>query len=195
MEMDVIIMESNKGASIKNEYPYPRQKVCGLFLLGAGVTMALASLLGNSKSPSVFIFVIGYFISNIGIMFNRRIRKKYSVGEPTALQKKASNFALIFLMVMAVAIGMTVGGKGDVRLTWLLILIIVGVHFVPFALIHGKLMYLLAALLVVNACTGIYLKNETFYIIGIIDALIKISIGVSLYVISPKPNCDLSVDN
>ncbi|WP_160671845.1 DUF6609 family protein [Clostridium sp. C8-1-8] len=188
-------MQLNKGANIEIKYPYPRQKVCGLFLLGAGITMALASFFGTSKSPSVFIFVIGYFISNVGIMFNSKVRKKYSVGEPTALQKKASNFALIFLMIMAVAVGMTVGSKGDVRLTWLLILIIVGVHFVPFALIHGKLMYLLAVLLVVNGCIGIYLNNETFYIIGIIDALIKISIGVSLYVISPKPSCDFSVNN
>ena len=192
-------MESGKSASKstrgESKYPYPRQKVCGLFLLGAGITMALASYFGTSKGPNVAIFVIGYFISNVGIMFNRKVRKKYSVGEPTVLQKKASNFALIFLVVMAVIVGIAVGSKGDVRLTWLLILMAVGIHFIPFALIHGKLMYFLAVLLIVNSCAGIYFNNETFLIIGIIDALIKISIGVSLYLISPKPGYDLSVDN
>lgn len=179
-------MAEDKIVLNETNYPYPRQRVCGLFLMGVGITMALSTLLGSKEYPNAFIFVIGYALSMFGIMFNKKVRNKFSIGEPTALQQKASDFAVIFIAVAAPVIGMSLSGTGNYRMIWLLILLAVGIHFLPFVLIHGKLMLLLAILLIINSSVGLYFSNTPFAVFGAADAIIKIFIGIMLYKISPK---------
>jgi hypothetical protein len=148
--------------------------------------MAISTVLGNTQNPNVWIFIVGYTISMIGIMFNKKIRKRFAIGESTPLQKKASNFSLIFIAVITPLIGMSLSGTGNYRLIWLLILLAVGIHFIPFTLVHGKLTLLLAVLLIINSCIGLYLTSASFVIFGIIDAIIKILIGFIMFRFSPN---------
>lgn len=168
------------------KYPYPRQRVCGLFLIGVSITMALSTILGDSQNPNAWIFIIGYTASMVGIMFNKKIRERFSVGETTPLQEKASKFGLFFISIVVPIIGMSLNSTGDYRLIWLLILLAVGIHFIPFTLVHGKLTLLLAILTIINACVGLYLSDTSFMIFGMIDAIIKLCIGIALLIISPK---------
>lgn len=179
-------MIEEKTAFSKALYPYPRQRVCGLFLIGVGITMALSTICGTNKYPNAFIFIIGYTMSMIGIMFNKKIRNRFSIGESTPLQEKASKFSMIFIAVVTPIIGMSLSGTGDYRLIWLLILLAVGIHFIPFTLVHGKLTLLLAVLLIINSCIGLYLSNTSFVIFGITDAIIKLFIGTIMFKLSPK---------
>lgn len=41
------------------KYPYPRQRVFGLFLMGVGITMALSTILGTNQYPNAFVVIIG----------------------------------------------------------------------------------------------------------------------------------------
>ncbi|GKX65226.1 DUF6609 family protein [Inconstantimicrobium mannanitabidum] len=179
-------MVTDKTALSKSIYPYPRQRVFGLFLIGVGITMIISIILGTDQYPNVWIFIVGYAMSMIGIMFNKKIRKRFSVGESTPLQEKASKFSMLFIAVVTPIIGMSLSGTGNYRLIWLLVLLAVGIHFIPFTLVHGKLALLLAILLIINSCIGLYLISISFAIFSIIDALIKLFIGIILFKLSPK---------
>ncbi|ERI93409.1 hypothetical protein HMPREF1982_01833 [Clostridiales bacterium oral taxon 876 str. F0540] len=179
-------MLEQKTTLSKSSYPYPRQRVFGLFLIGVAITMTLSTIFGTNKSPNALIFVLGYTMSMVGIMFNKKIRKRFAIGESTPLQNKASKFSMIFIAVVSPIIGMSLNRTGNYRLIWLLILLAVGIHFIPFILVHGKLTLLLAALLIINSCIGLYLSNTSFVIFGITDAIIKLFIGIILFNLSPK---------
>lgn len=170
----------------KINYRYPRQRVFGLFLLCAGITMFAATILGTNKTPNVIVFIIGYTVGMIGIMYNKKVRNKFAIGQSTQLQEKASKLSVLFLAVGAPLIGISLSSTGNYRLIWLLILLVVGIHFIPFTIVHGKLSLLLAILLIVNSCIGIYCVNITFVVFGIADAIIKVIIGIMLFQLTPK---------
>ncbi|MPQ33898.1 hypothetical protein E4V42_21085 [Clostridium estertheticum] len=178
-----MVDENNKVNDFK--YPYPRQKIFGLFLIGVSITMALATILGTNQYPNALVFIIGYIISMVGIMFNKKVRTRFSIGESTPLQEKASKFSLTFISVIVPIIGMSLSRTGNYRLIWLLILLAVGIHFIPFTLVHGKLTLMLAILTIINSCIGLYLFNTSFVVFGIIDAIIKLIIGIVLFKFSP----------
>ena len=178
-------MKVEKITSNNSKYPYPRQRVFGLFLISMGITMSLSTILGTNQHPNVLVFVTGYVISMVGIMFNKKVRKKFAIGESTSLQEKASKLSLLFIAVVVPIIGMSLSGTGDYRLIWLLILLAVGIHFIPFTLVHGNLSLVLAILLIINSFVGIYLSNTTFVIFGLTDSIIKLLVGVVLFKISP----------
>lgn len=179
-------MMKEKITQSSSNYPYPRQRVFGLFLIGVGITMALSTILGTNQYPNVMVFIIGYVISMVGIMFNKKVRNKFAIGESTPLQEKASNFSLIFISVVVPIIGMSLGRTDNYRLIWLLILLAVGIHFIPFTLVHGKLTLVLAILSIINSCIGLYLSNTSFVVFGLTDAIIKLSIGIVMFKLSPK---------
>lgn len=51
---------------------------------------------------------------------------------------------------------------------------------------NGNLSFVLAILLIINSCIGLYLSNTSFIIFGIADSIIKISIGIVMFKLSPK---------
>lgn len=61
-----------------------------------------------------------------------------------------------------------------------------GIHFIPFTIVHGRLSLLLAILVIINSCLGMYFVNTTFVVFGIADAIIKIIIGIMLFQLTPK---------
>lgn len=65
--------------------------------------MAEDKIVSNeTQYPNPFVFVIGYALSMCGIMFNKKVRNKFSIGEPTHQQQKASDIAVIFIAVAAI---------------------------------------------------------------------------------------------
>jgi hypothetical protein len=181
-------MMDERNTLNQSRYPYPRQRVFGLFLIGVGITMALATICGTNQCPNAWIFILGYTASMVGIMFNKKIREHFAIGESTPLQKKASNFSMILIAVVTPIIGMSLSGTGNYRMIWLLILLAVGIHFIPFTVVHGKLSLLLAVLLIINSCAGLYFSHTSFVVFGIVDAGIKLLIGIILFQFSPKCN-------
>jgi len=180
------MIKEEKIALNNSQYPYPRQRVFGLFLIGMSITMALSTILGTNKYPNVLVFIIGYVVSMVGIMFNKKVRNRFAIGESTALQDKASKLSLIFISVIVPIIGMSLSSTENYRLIWMLILLAVGIHFIPFSLVHGKLTLVLGILIIVNSSIGLYLSGISFIIFGIIDAIIKLVIGIILFKYSSK---------
>jgi hypothetical protein len=81
----------------------------------------------------------------------------------------------------------------DWRMIWLGAFLAIAIHFIPFSLVHGKSMILLAVPLALNALVGILNPNIPFIEIAYIDAVIKLIFGVALF-FSKKPG-NLSAEN
>lgn len=153
--------------------------------------MGLSTFFGNDQFPQVGIFILGYIASLIGIMFNSRLRRKLAIGNSTPKQEKASKFALIFVSLACGITGSVLNSSGDYRLIWMLILLFVGLHFIPFTVVHGKFALFLGIFTTLNACFGLLLPNVSFYVFGAIDSIIKIVFGILLIKYSPNR---LSID-
>ncbi|WP_100407739.1 DUF6609 family protein [Bacillus solitudinis] len=68
-------------------------------------------------------------------------------------------------------------GFDDLRIVWLSIFFIIGIHFFGFYFSQGKLMLLLGGLTALNSIVGLLLVSVPFLLFAGIDGIIKIIIG------------------
>ncbi|PEI82094.1 hypothetical protein CN679_28240 [Bacillus pseudomycoides] len=164
-----------------NAYKYPRQKINGIWLIIAGTAMFLLLIKYNGY-PNVLPFSIVYILGIIW-QLNPGTRKKLEVGPGTIEQKKWSNFSMILLAISVFFVFHFF--SDDYRICWLLILLTVGVHFLTFIPVHGKLMFFLSMSLIINALMGLIITNISLDVFLVIDGLIKILFGGIFIRISP----------
>lgn len=164
---------------------YPRQKIFGFFLIAIAFTIYLPVIFPYNGTPNGALFGLCYVISILGIMFNPIIRKKFSVGESTKKQKTMSNLSLFILTIGVFIIFKTLGTSGDYRLIWILIFGMVGVHFLTFIPVHGKLVGILGIILIINATIGIIFLTFPLTLFFIIDGTIKLIFGIIYIKLSP----------
>ncbi len=82
-------------------------------------------------------------------------------------------------------------GHSDLRKLWLSIFLAVGIHFVPFFIVHGKSLLVLAFLTILCSILGLAHTSVPFHNFTYIDAFIKICFGIHLFTRSPEVNVDL----
>ncbi|EEK72985.1 hypothetical protein ABH948_001117 [Bacillus sp. RC218] len=162
-------------------YKYPRQKINGIWLIIAGVAMFLL-LIKHNGYPNVWPFIIVYTLGMIW-QLNPKTRKKFAVGSGTSEQKKWANFSMMLLAILVFLIFHFVGD--DYRNCWLLILLAVGIHFLMFIPVHGKMMFLLSVILIFNSFIGLIITNVNLDVFFVIDGLVKILVGVIFIRLSP----------
>ncbi|MGE7945990.1 DUF6609 family protein [Lysinibacillus sp. NPDC093688] len=162
-------------------YKYPRQKINGIWLIIAGLAMFLLLIKYNGY-PNVWPFAIAYVLGMIW-QLSSKTREKLAVGPGTREQKKWSNFSIMLLAILVFVIFQFFAD--DYRTCWLLILLAVGVHFLPFIPVHGKLMLFLSISLIINAFIGLIITTVSLDIFFVIDGLIKILFGVIFIKLSP----------
>ncbi|MED0984544.1 DUF6609 family protein [Bacillus paramycoides] len=162
-------------------YKYPRQKINGIWLIIAGTAMFLL-LIKHNGYPNVWPFIIVYILGMIW-QLSPKTRRRLAVGSGTPEQKKWANFSLIILAIL-VFLAFHFGGD-DYRSCWLLILLAVGIHFIPFIPVHGKIMFLLSVILIINASIGLIITNVNLDVFFVVDGLIKILFGVIFIRLSP----------
>lgn len=162
-------------------YKYPRQKINGIWLIIAGTAMFLL-LIKDNGYPNVWPFIIVYILGMIW-QLNPKTRKKLAISSGTPEQKKWSNFSIILLSILVFLVFNLF--SDDYRICWLLILLAVGVHFLPFIPVHGKLMFFLSIGLIINAFIGLNITNTSLDVFFVIDGLIKILFGIIFIKLSP----------
>lgn len=162
-------------------YKYPRQKINGIWLIIAGIAMFLLLIKYNGY-PNVWPFAIVYVIGMIW-QLSPKTRERLAVGPGTQAQKKWSNFSIILLVIFVFVIFQFFAD--DYRTCWLFIILAVGVHFLTFIPVHGKLMVFLSMTLIVNAFIGLVITNVSLDVFFVIDGLIKILFGSIFIKLSP----------
>ena len=132
--------------------------------------------------PNATVFIILYVL---GLVFelNSITKRKLSASGGTETQNRWSKIALCALcMFIVIAIGIVFllhlsSWYQIIKVSWLLILLAVGLHFFFFVPVHGKAMAVLATLTILNVLVGIPV-HESLDMIFILDGTIKIIFGL-----------------
>ncbi|BDH82370.1 DUF6609 family protein [Lactococcus lactis] len=158
---------------------YPRQKICGIWLIIVGISM-FTLLNGGYKQPVLFGILYA-----LGMLFqlNPITRRKLAVGPGTDSQKKWSNISLIVLVVLCSVSGII--SDGNIQKIWLFILLAVGIHFFFFIPVHGKLMGLLGIASTINALLALSINEYPLNAFFAVDGVIKLIFGILLVSLSP----------
>lgn len=154
--------------------PYPTARSGGLFLLLIGLTVVAATLAGGGHGLHPGLFIVGAMLAvAIGLVI---LRRRLSAGEQTHTQRFAVIGALLLEAAMVLAVVHWVGTDSP-RTLWLWILLTVGVHFLPFGLVHGPKTAVLGLLCITNALLGLWLGPVPFVVFGLVDGLLKVGVG------------------
>lgn len=166
---------------------YLAKRVCGLWLVWISLVILAGALLGGKQMIQMPVFMIGYFVGVILILANKRLQKKLSFGPPSPFQKKMSVLSIVFMLILLFTLGGPHFADQNYRLIWLNAFLAIGIHFVPFAIVHGKMMLPLAVLTSVNALVGIFNPHIDFIYLAYIDVAIKLIFGL-LFLFTKKPD-------
>lgn len=144
------------------------------------MTMGLAMLVMGiiyKKTKKLQIAWIGlgvvYSIGIFGVLTNSALLDMFSISKGTSF---ISPIALIILGV-GIMLSYIIFGK-DEQKTILSVLIVVGIHFLPFI---SYVTYLLAPIVIGNALLGFYLKKVEVSTFVFTNALIKFLAGIMLF--------------
>lgn len=159
-------------------HPFPTVRSGGLFLILIGLTVMLSALFSGSRPMRPVIFIAGTAIAIlVGLIL---LRHRLAFGEQTAAQRKAV-FAALFTEGIGVWLVVELVGTDDLRTLWLWLFLVVGLHFLVFSLVHGPKMLVLGVLVAANAAIGLLLPSLPFLALALIDAVLKVGIGVLLF--------------
>jgi len=158
---------------------YNTQRTCGLWLVYIGVIIILSAITGAGLYIQPFIFGFGYLVGFILILGLPYVNQKLAYGKNSKFQDRMENVSIILNVVLCTFCGIFIG-VSDLRLFWLVIFIVVGIHFFGFYFSQGKLMLLLGILTIVNSLIGILLVNVPFILFAVIDGIIKLMIGFKM---------------
>lgn len=121
----------------------------------------------------------GYFIGYFLIFSLPFVNKKLSYGKNSKFQDRMDNISVLVTIILCTFCGLIIG-FGNLRLLWLCIFIVIGIHFFGFYFSQGKLMLLLGVLTTINSLVGIVLVSIPFLLFAIIDGTLKVIIGLRM---------------
>jgi hypothetical protein len=164
-------------------HPYPNIRGGGLFLVIVGMGLIVGGLLGEGRM--VKLFYLSFLAACIALaVFGRRLRG--SLGTPTQQQILSIPAAILLELILIVWVGHVFHGHpGQERSYILWLLLVIGIHFIVFALSMGPLMLLVAGLCILNAAVGLLLPAISVVVFWILDGAIKLVVG-SLMLRAPR---------
>lgn len=177
-------------AEEKSNRKYNTQRTVGVWLVYIGVIIILSALMGDDLLIQPFTMGFGYFIGYFLIFGLPYVNNKLAYGKNSRLQDKMDNYSIIFTIILCTISGLVIGFD-DLRLLWLCIFIIIGIHFFGFYFSQGNLMIILGVLTILNSLIGILLISIPFLLFAVIDGIIKIIIGIKMLLMRSQLNSPL----
>jgi hypothetical protein len=155
---------------------YPRQRVFGLFLCIVAVAVLMAIAFPYQGQPNGALFGLGYAVAFLGVMMNPFVRRRLSAGPSSHAQQTWSNLGL-GVLALGCATSFVLFAS-DNRTLWLALLLTVGVHFLFFIPVHGRLVGVLGALVAGNAAAGLVLGGVPLGVFFVLDGALKLVAGL-----------------
>ncbi|WP_153730758.1 DUF6609 family protein [Sporosarcina obsidiansis] len=171
----------------KSRKEYNTQRTVGVWLIYIGVIIILSAVTSGDLFIQPFLMGAGYFIGYFLIFGLPYVNKKLAYGKNSKFQDRMDNYSILFTIILCTLVGLVIGFD-DLRLLWLGIFIVIGLHFFGFYFSQGKLMLLLGILTIGNSLIGILLTSVPFLLFAAIDGMIKISIGGSMLLMRRRLN-------
>jgi hypothetical protein len=155
---------------------YPRQRVFGLFLCVVAAAVLLAIAFPYQRQPNGALFGLCYAVAFLGVMMNPFVRRWMGGGPSSRVQQNWSNLGLGVLAVGCAASFVLLAS--DNRALWLALLLSVGVHFLFFVPVHGRLVGALGVLVAANAAAGLVLGGVPLGVFFVVDGALKLVAGI-----------------
>lgn len=154
---------------------------CGMWLIWIGAVIILGTIVGGSNCLNPFVFAVGYSFGMFMMLKSKFVKKHFSFGENSRFQNMVSSASIMFMFVLMSLISGRYFATHNYRMIWLGALLATAIHFIPFSLVHGKLLLILSIPLSINALVGMVDTSVSFYYFGIIDGIIKILFGIAVF--------------
>lgn len=163
---------------------YNTQRTVGLWLVYIGAIIIIAAFTGRDLAIQPYIMGFGFFIGYFLIFGLPYVNKKLAYGKNSKFQDRMDNISVFVTIILCTLCGLIIGFD-DSRLIWLIIFIIIGIHFIGFYFSQGKLMLWLGGFITVNAVIGILFESAPFLLFAVIDGIIKIIFGIKMLYSKP----------
>ena len=170
-----------------NKLEFNNKKQCGLWLMLVGIVLVVSNIFGGDFFINPIIFLIGYYICFFSVNVNKKVRKKLSQGPISKFQIKMIYVSLAMLFILMFCIAGVFIPSWNWKLIWLGVLMATAINFIPWFIIHGWSMLVLAIVDIIICIIGYLNLNISVDIIGYMDAITKIICGIYLYFLS-KPS-------
>lgn len=155
---------------------YNTQRTVGVWLIYIGIIILISAILGGDLFIQPYVLGFGFFIGYFLIFGLPFVNNKLAYGKNSKFQDRMDNISVVVTIILCTLCGLIIGFE-DLRLLWLSILLIVGIHFGGFYFSQGKLMLYLGGLTALNALAGIFFADIPFLLLAVIDALLKVAFG------------------
>ncbi|PWU67879.1 DUF6609 family protein [Gracilibacillus dipsosauri] len=162
-----------------SEREYNTQRTVGVWLVYVGVIIIVSAIMGGDLFIHPFIMGFGYFIGFFLILVLPFLNNKLSYGKNSKFQDRMDNISVVVTIVLCTICGLIIGSD-DLRLLWLCIFTIIGIHFFGFYFSQGKIILLLGVLTTVNSIMGILLVSVPFLLFAMIDGILKVIYGFKM---------------
>jgi hypothetical protein len=162
---------------------YPRQRLFGLFLCMVSLALFLPAAFPFQGQPNGALFGVCYAAAFVGVMINPVVRSRVALLPSTPRQRRFSNLGLLILAVGAALASVLFAD--DPRTLWLGLFAIVGIHFLLFGPVHGRIAGILGALLISNAAAGFLLPAVALPDFFIVDGSLKLLAGALYLKLAP----------
>ncbi|WP_234122413.1 DUF6609 family protein [Clostridium hydrogenum] len=153
---------------------------CGMWLIWIGVIIIFGTITGGSNCLNPFVFGVGYSFGMFMMLRSKFVEKHFSLGENSKFQNRISCISILFMFIIMLLISGRYFATYNYRMIWLGALLATAIHFIPFSLVHGKLLLILSIPLAINSLVGMFEPSVSFYYFGIIDGIIKVIFGIIL---------------
>jgi len=150
---------------------------CGMWLIWIGAVIILGTVIGGNNCLNPLVFGVGYSFGMFMMLKSKFVEKHFSLGKNSKFQNKISSLSILFMFVLMSVISGRYFATYNYRMIWLGALLATAIHFIPFSIVHGKLLLILSIPLAINALVGMFEPSISFYYFGIIDGIIKILFG------------------
>jgi hypothetical protein len=175
-DRDYRILEDTLTAQAVNGPTYPRQRVFGLFLCVVAAAVLLAIAFPYQGQPNGALFGLCYAVAFLGVMMNPFVRRWMGGGPSSRVQQNWSNVGLGVLAAGCAGSFLLLASNN--RALWLALLLSVGVHFLFFVPVHGRLVGVLGLLVAANAAAGLVLGGIPLGVFFVVDGAVKLVAGV-----------------
>jgi hypothetical protein len=156
------------------------KRICGLWLVWIAAVILVGTLFGGAQMISMPIFATGYFLGFALILANKRVYKKLAFGRPSRFQNRMTVISIFLAVLLLIGMGGPFFDSHQYRMIWLAAFLAFGIHFFPFAAVHGKIMLPLGALCSANAIAGMLLSNVPFTTFAYADVAVMGIFGIIL---------------
>ena len=161
-------------------HPYPTIRRGGVLVLILGVSM----IFGTAVDAYPFYYRVFFTGIAAGVLAFIFFKQRYLYGKPTPLQTGAIYAALILGALLLAGLLVFVPDYGS-RTFLLLLVLIIGIDFIPLSIAVGPLMLILAVLCILDALLGLWLQGLSFAIFTGVDGVLKIIFGILLLRVRP----------